>query len=208
VVGDANWEDNAKPSFPITDDKGNQYVPIQAVGSFDLNQVQMTFFRPNITNAPVTVTVALSATSVATGMRLVESDKINALDVYNGVYHLAVDSFNPETVSPGSVTTTAADDFVYEASVLPGDNLNVPFFSFTSWSGTKREEAGSSVTPIIQTMACATGAKATAGALDATVTMNLGKNLMLLVAMFKKSPGAAGLAARSAPRSLGRGLGR
>ena len=105
VIGAARWE-NVGFEYPgtITDDKGNtNYVIVGRVENTGLNQIDILFFRPNLTNGPKTITVNIG-TGVGVmwrGIILHEVDNAKAFDTHTlaTLDHAAVDAFTSELQS-------------------------------------------------------------------------------------------------------------
>ena len=100
---------------PITDDKGNEYIPIQVVTDDSLTQTAVSFFCLNITNQPTTVTMRLSVQEQFRGMVLHEVSGITALDTYSGAFHAAVDAFQPAIFATPAVTPSTNGEYLFGA---------------------------------------------------------------------------------------------
>ncbi len=168
VIGHFNCESdvatgNGIPILPITDNQGNEYEVIQAIQFDGLAQIMLTFFRPNVTNGPTTITVNLTGNNVVLGLTAHEVSGYDRLGVFNGRNQVGVDP-----ISAGSVTTVENNEYIFGAAILPGGNNNSPWFTWGA-SLTKREEVGDDV-PAIQNISSADRILATAGAIEVTAT--------------------------------------
>lgn len=157
-------DSTAQPEFPMTDNQGNEMVVVQCVDYKQLNQVGMTFYRPNITNAPTTFTLNFTVDVIATGMVVHEINGGVDLHAYSGTWGFPSYKAEWDPLSAGSVTTTKPC-YIFGSAFLPGDAIDTPLFDFTAWSGTKREEIGND-SPFLNTFGSADLVQGAAGAID------------------------------------------
>lgn len=189
VVGWANGESlGGRPTFPITDNLGNEYIPIQCVSDLHFDQVALTFFRPNITNGPTTVTLTFTAAVIVRTMVLHEVRGMTGLDVYNGHEVAPIDTGSPETTSAPPITTTQNDAYVFGAMYLPGNQETEPWFDLSAWGTVRQRGVGAAG----EEGNYATGdtIKATAGAITVSGAMPLGRETIIFAAAFLAAPAA------------------
>lgn len=98
----------------ILDDKGNAYTVADALNDVTDQQSSTTFYLPNITNGPATVTLTFSAISDFRSLCLME---------YSGLSSTPIDGHNAQqqsattTPTSPSITTTTNGDLIWGSTV-------------------------------------------------------------------------------------------
>jgi hypothetical protein len=159
---------------------------VQSVSDNTLTQGFVSFFLPNITNAPITVTAHFTIPASYTGIIVHEVRGAVALDQHNGRYRPPVGE-SPATVTAGPVTTTADGDYIFGA-ILTGDHP-IPYPDFTAWDGIKREEGtGGEGTGVL---ASADKIQTIAGPIEVTAFLDPDANTYFVMMALKPLGGAS-----------------
>jgi hypothetical protein len=191
VIGCASYE-TALFSYPtsVTDDKGNAYTILSRISNTVFAQDQIVFFRPNITNAPVTVTVNLSDTEIARAIIIHEVDNVASFDEFGTLDHQAFDGFDLETQSTIPALTPAENNsYLFGCAHLPGDIETNPFMTPADDWTKVRETGGRAGNANAMT---AERILASPTSVEFTWTNNLGRDVLGTMAVF--SPRATVLA--------------
>jgi hypothetical protein len=176
---------------PIVDDKGNEYTVVQAVDTTAVTQMGVTFFRPNITNAPRSITVTVTGTQGQlfryAGMLAHEVSGALALDKYSGFSLPSGDAFNPVVISAGPVTTTADGAYIFCVAETVAQSPEIPFFDFSAWASARVvEEMRRSDSS--NTFASGDTVQAVAGPIECTAAMSRGYQTFIMMMAFKPLP--------------------
>lgn len=126
VVGFFSHETTANgyvASNGIADNQSNRYYPVSYVNDPKLDQQNIIFYRPNITNAPTTVTVTLNVGEIARTLILHEVANLAGFQRATGYHHQTTDIFSADLVQTGYVTPPASGAYCggFIASDLASD---------------------------------------------------------------------------------------
>jgi hypothetical protein len=115
VMGAVTWGANSAALTSVTDDKGNSYTVVN--NSYDSSHVQSfaTFYRLNITNAPVTITANFGSSVAWRNIIVDEFSGIatsSALDG-NAMNLQSTTSNVTDMMTSTNITTTANGDLIY-----------------------------------------------------------------------------------------------
>lgn len=99
----------------ITDDKGNTYTIVDKQLGTVSHRVLVTFYCPNITNAPTVITANFANTPIDIGIFVDEYSGIATSTPLDGHAIQAVNGpgTGTDALSSGSITTTASGDLIY-----------------------------------------------------------------------------------------------
>lgn len=183
LMGSINWETTLNSHlFKITDDRGNIYTPINSKGSSYYTQTIVTFYAPNITNAPTTMYVVLATgNGDPVGLEAVELAGSIILNDHNSA-NIPAGSGDNTSISPGTITTTKDGAFIFDTARGMGFGADIPFWDFTAWGGIKFDEVGSVL--FAAPRASAYLIQPTAGTLNASAIKRLDLESVISVASF------------------------
>jgi hypothetical protein len=192
VCGIVCWGSGTNDLTSVTDDKGNTYTVQQTVLDTAQAESMAAFFLPNITNGPITITGNLSTARGFRGIAFHEvSGVLTSLPLdKNAGQDLIQPGTAANAVTSGSVTTTAAGDYIFAGTT---DTAAVHASEFAAGTGyTIREQTGSATAASlatedqIQAAAAAIAGTFTAAADGATDTY------ITFIMAFKASAAATG----------------
>lgn len=191
IGGALHWETtNSGRLVGIVDNQSNRYYVAQVAYEKNFEQIAVSFWRPNITNAPTSITATLTANGLWSGMAVVESDKMYRLDKHAGNLWLSADTSNPETISTAAVTPSQDGSMFVGWSSDTGAPEDEPPWYTTQSPWTKRDSTGSTGTAT-NVQAIFSHLQSTAAAQAFSVRNALGRDSYAFVMAFAPSSGAA-----------------
>jgi hypothetical protein len=197
IVGHFNAEnftgsgDGVRPILPLVDDQGNELVIVQAINYGPYNQVAVSFYLPNITNAPDTFEATFVDPIIAKGFTVHEIAGGVDLTDYDATFGFPNFAAYWTPISLQQFTSSAAS-YVYAVAFNPGNAYAAPHFDFSAWSGTIQEEFGDPLNPggQIQTVATADIKQGSAGSITVSVDAPTTDSTVLMAVML--TPTSAG----------------
>lgn len=176
----------------VYDDKGNEYRCIHAVGDAPFTQHLMVLYAVNVRNAPTKITALLGGNVGAAnpfGIDFMEVSGLLTLGDRNGVNQTNAVS---TSVDPGPMTPSRDGAFIYECARNVGALVSLPYWTFTGWGATKRQEVGGGGT--LAARASASLLQTTAATVNCTAVQTSSNAANVVCAAF--------IPAGVAPRSL------
>lgn len=186
IVGYVYFETwHARIRGPIVDDMGNEYTVIHAANTTEVTQIGVMFFRPNITNAPRTITVTVEgANALFSGMLAHEVSGRLALDAYTGDWLPPGDGFAPGVISTRQIAPTMNGAYIFCVAETVAQSPPVPYFDFSAWASSpwieQRVTSDSS-----NTFASADLVQPIAAPIACTASVPYGRTAFILMAAFR-----------------------
>lgn len=119
IAGIATWSNRTATATSVTDDMGNSYTIVDDVSDTTNDQRAISFYRANITNAPITITVNLSGSESGRASNVREisgADTTAPLDKNFGAGPTAWGT-GANAVTSGNQTTTANGEYIFGGTV-------------------------------------------------------------------------------------------
>lgn len=184
VIGGCHFETAAGAYLTtVSDNQSNAYIPLLYAHHQFLEQGVVLFYRPNITNAPTTVTASFNVAEIARGIALHTVDGGIEWDVGAGYYWDALDGGSPEplTTTP-AILPRAYGEYLFGFICNSNAPRDTGWFAATGgW--TLREEKGS-IGSSINAAASFDQLQATRASVALTVTADLGDNHVMMMGAF------------------------
>jgi hypothetical protein len=190
------WEDfgGVYPTS-LVDDKGNEYIEVQRISNQPLDTCLSSFVKHNITNAPITLTLTISATSIEQDMAMEEVAGTDRLDVYDGVDWQQIDGFNPEAMITPAVTPSVNgchfSAYVAECDAPVDPQPGTWFTAFTPFTQRENHVGVPPGGPGNQWLG--TYDQSTAASQAFGITSNVGRDHTLQMLVFKPNAGGGGI---------------
>jgi glucose/arabinose dehydrogenase/chitodextrinase len=168
----------------VTDSRGNTYTPATTRTTWGSNWSAQVFYAKNVVAGTNTVT-ATFATSI-TSFGIVQAHEYSGIDKVNPLDGVAVSTGTGTSMSTGNVTTTAANDLLFDAGGSAGNMNTAP----SGWTGRLNTSGNRS----------ADKTAATVGSYNATNSNSGGAWVLQLVAL--RADTGVDTTAPTAPASL------
>ena len=194
ITGYFHYEDLAN-GYPVSivDNQGNEYFVIQKISHQFLAQTGVMFFRPNITNGPTTITATLSAAETFRGMMIHEVANLGTLDKYNGTDWVTLNTSSSELMSVAAVVPASDGTYLMGGCNLVDAPVSNTGYHTVSSPFSLRETIPGNTGSGTPNALSAEFVQTTAASVVFSVTANLGRDHLIMVAAFRPAASPAAL---------------